>query len=71
MCSEALWWRCHRRVVADRLAVTGSDVLHIAPDTRAHAHRLPEFATLLADGRIVYSGQATPTRPTGTGAGTA
>ncbi len=29
MCSEAVWWRCHRRIVADYLALRGESVLHI------------------------------------------
>jgi uncharacterized protein (DUF488 family) len=29
MCSEALWWRCHRRIIADYLLVEGATVFHI------------------------------------------
>jgi len=29
MCSEAVWWRCHRRIVADYLMIRGLDVFHI------------------------------------------
>jgi len=29
MCSEAVWWRCHRRIVADHLLAAGETVLHI------------------------------------------
>ncbi|EKT4524347.1 DUF488 domain-containing protein [Pseudomonas putida] len=29
MCSEAVWWRCHRRIVADHLLVRGIEVMHI------------------------------------------
>ena len=29
MCAEALWWRCHRRIVADYLLVRGATVFHI------------------------------------------
>lgn len=29
MCSEAVWWRCHRRIVADHLIAQGEEVLHI------------------------------------------
>ncbi|WKV85855.1 DUF488 domain-containing protein [Pseudomonas sp. B24_DOA] len=29
MCSEAVWWRCHRRIVADYLLSRGVEVLHI------------------------------------------
>lgn len=29
MCSEAVWWRCHRRIIADHLLAAGDDVIHI------------------------------------------
>ncbi|GGL87197.1 DUF488 domain-containing protein [Glutamicibacter protophormiae] len=29
MCSEAVWWRCHRRIIADHLMARGARVLHI------------------------------------------
>jgi uncharacterized protein (DUF488 family) len=54
MCSEALWWRCHRRLVADRLVVAGDTVCHIGSDGRASAHQLAEFAAVGADGVVTY-----------------
>jgi len=53
LCAETLWWQCHRRLIADRLLVSGWTVLHI--DARGHTtpHRLPDFARVDA-GRIVY-----------------
>ena len=54
MCSEALWWRCHRRLIADRLVADGWEVLHIGSAARAHVHRLPAFAAPLPDGRVLY-----------------
>jgi uncharacterized protein (DUF488 family) len=54
MCSEALWWRCHRRLVADRLLVDGCTVRHIGSDGRASAHVLTPFACLDDGGRLVY-----------------
>jgi uncharacterized protein (DUF488 family) len=54
MCSEGLWWRCHRRLVADRLVAASWEVLHIGPDGRTASHRLPDFAAVRPDGRIVY-----------------
>jgi uncharacterized protein (DUF488 family) len=54
MCSEALWWRCHRRLVADHLVVAGDSVCHIGSDGRASAHQLTPFATVEHDGRITY-----------------
>jgi len=29
MCAEALWWRCHRRIIADYLIAAGETVFHI------------------------------------------
>ena len=29
MCAETLWWRCHRRIIADYLIAAGEDVFHI------------------------------------------
>jgi uncharacterized protein (DUF488 family) len=54
MCSEALWWRCHRRLVADHLVVAGDTVCHIGSDGRASAHELTPFAAVGDDGRITY-----------------
>ena len=55
MCAEALYWRCHRRLIADRLVVSGHRVLHI--DSRSHVaeHQLPDFARVV-NGRLVYDG---------------
>lgn len=55
MCSEALWWRCHRRLVADRLVVAGDVVRHISSAGEASAHRLTSFATVGRDRQITYS----------------
>ena len=54
MCAEAVWWRCHRRVISDRLVAAGDDVLHIASETRADPHSITEFAVVGADGQITY-----------------
>jgi uncharacterized protein (DUF488 family) len=56
MCSEALWWRCHRRLVADRLAVAGHTVCHIGSDGRGVPHELAPFAVVRPDGQITYPG---------------
>lgn len=44
MCAEGLWWRCHRRLIADALLVRGHRVLHIVPDGSLEEHRLTSFA---------------------------
>jgi uncharacterized protein (DUF488 family) len=53
LCAEALWWQCHRRLIADRLLVAGWQVLHVGAWAKPAAHQLPDFARLV-DGRIVY-----------------
>lgn len=59
MCSEALWWRCHRRLVADRIVVGGGAVDHIGSDGRLFRHALTSFAAVDEDGRITYPGGVT------------
>jgi uncharacterized protein (DUF488 family) len=54
MCSEALWWRCHRRLVADRVVAEGGRVWHIGSGGDAAAHALADFARVDAQGRVVY-----------------
>jgi uncharacterized protein (DUF488 family) len=55
MCSEGLWWRCHRRIIADHLTIRGCEVTHIMPDGKLTTHALPEFANVTGN-RIVYDG---------------
>ena len=59
MCSETLWWRCHRRLVADFVSVArGVEVRHLMHDGRTEAHRLSPGLRLRDDGLLVYdSGQ--------------
>src|SRR5687768_14107910 len=53
MCSESVWWRCHRRLIAD-VAVLGRGVpvAHLMPDGRLTPHRPSEGAVLGADGQV-------------------
>ena len=57
LCAEALWWRCHRRLLADRLLADGFPVSHILPNGRLVPHRLPEFARVGRDGTLLYPSQ--------------
>jgi uncharacterized protein (DUF488 family) len=57
MCSEGLWWRCHRRIISDHFAIRGWDVRHIMPDGKLAAHSLPDFATVTGGGVIYDGGQ--------------
>jgi uncharacterized protein (DUF488 family) len=56
MCAEAVWWRCHRSLIADALVARGEPVLHILTPERAEPHVLREFARV-DDGRVTYPGE--------------
>lgn len=58
MCSEAVWWRCHRRLVADVVRIAhGSSVLHLMPDGKIREHLPAEGARLVGD-QLVWDGEA-------------
>jgi len=54
MCSEAVWWRCHRRIIADYLLTSGVEVTHILGAHQANAAELSAGAQPLDDGRLTY-----------------
>ncbi|KVE94540.1 DUF488 domain-containing protein [Burkholderia vietnamiensis] len=54
MCSEAVWWRCHRRIVSDYLLARGETVLHIMGLNRVEPARITAGATVRDDGAVVY-----------------
>jgi len=53
MCAESLWWRCHRRMLADGLLAAGCDVVHIMDRGRLEPHRLTSAARIV-DRAVVY-----------------
>ena len=59
MCSEAVWWRCHRRIIADYLLMHGIPVLHLMGSGRIEPASLTPAARARG-GRLVYpaSGEA-------------
>jgi uncharacterized protein (DUF488 family) len=61
MCSESLWWRCHRRLLADFVSVAReTEVRHLMHDGRTEPHRPSPGVRLRDDGLLVYdSGQET------------
>jgi uncharacterized protein (DUF488 family) len=60
-CSEAVWWRCHRRLIADVVSLTQPvDVLDLAHDGRLTPHPVAEGARVGDDGRVVWDGGAEP-----------
>jgi uncharacterized protein (DUF488 family) len=54
MCSEAVWWRCHRRIIADYLLVRGETVFHIMGPGRLEPATLTTGAVVQDDRTIVY-----------------
>jgi len=60
MCSESLWWRCHRRMVADAAALLHDvEVLHLMPDGRLTPH--PPTGGVRRDGdALVYDVRTLP-----------
>jgi uncharacterized protein (DUF488 family) len=53
MCAESLWWRCHRRMLADALLVAGCEVVHLMEGGRQESHRLSPSARV-ESGTIFY-----------------
>lgn len=55
MCAEAVWWRCHRQLIADALVARGTAVRHISSLTSAPDHHLTGFGHN-DDGNVTYPG---------------
>jgi uncharacterized protein (DUF488 family) len=54
MCAETLWWRCHRRLIADALVVRGAPVVHLLAQGRSQPHVLHPSLRVGDDGWPVY-----------------
>jgi len=54
MCAEAVWWRCHRRIVTDYLLARSHNVLHIISEPEPKPASLTPGAVVRDDGKIVY-----------------
>jgi uncharacterized protein (DUF488 family) len=57
MCAEAVWWRCHRRIVADYLLLAGHRVDHLMTPERTEAARPTEAAQRYGQGQVIYPAQ--------------
>jgi uncharacterized protein (DUF488 family) len=53
MCAEALWWQCHRSMMADYLKAVGWRVLHILGTEKTEEHRYTDPARIV-EGRLTY-----------------
>ena len=54
MCAEAVWWRCHRRIIADYLLAAGRDVWHILARDNVEPAKMTPAARPGPHGAIVY-----------------
>ena len=64
MCAESLWWRCHRRIIADYLIAAGEEVFHILGPGHVEQARLTPEARVEPDGTTNLSeGHAARARP--------
>jgi uncharacterized protein (DUF488 family) len=63
MCAESVWWRCHRRLLADHLVlIEGAVVEHVFHDGRVTAHALTTSARVSGD-HVVYDDRAPHVAP--------
>ena len=54
MCSEAVWWRCHRALISDYLKSRGADVRHILSPKKTEIHPYTSAARIV-NGKLSYS----------------
>lgn len=54
MCSEAVWWRCHRRIIADYLLLNGHEVIHLMGNGREDPATPTPGAEPVGDGKVHY-----------------
>jgi uncharacterized protein (DUF488 family) len=54
MCAEAVWWRCHRRIIADYLLARGVEVRHILGPGKIEPATLTPGAAVEAAGKVSY-----------------
>jgi uncharacterized protein (DUF488 family) len=59
MCSEAVWWRCHRRIIADYLIAAGETVFHILSKNRVEPARMTDAALPGPNKSLTYPAAAT------------
>jgi len=57
MCAEALWWRCHRSLIADFLKSKGYEVIHILDTKHTEVHPYTSAARIV-DAQLSYEGLA-------------
>jgi uncharacterized protein (DUF488 family) len=58
MCAEAVWWRCHRRIITDYLLLNAETVLHILGPGHVEPAAMTPAAQARGDGTLVYPAAA-------------
>ena len=58
MCAEAVWWRCHRRIITDYLLAAGEQVFHIMAPGKIAQATLTKAARPHSDGTLTYPPEA-------------
>ena len=54
MCAEAVWWRCHRRIITDYLIAAGETVFHIVGHNHLEQAHMTGAAKIGSAGRLTY-----------------
>ena len=62
MCAEAVWWRCHRRIITDHVLAAGGAVRHIL-GARTESATLTPAAQVHPDGTVTYPPTTTAPDP--------
>jgi uncharacterized protein (DUF488 family) len=57
MCAEAVWWRCHRRIITDYLLAAGIEVAHIMGPGKIEPATLTPGARRMGDGTLLYAAE--------------
>jgi hypothetical protein len=60
MCAEAVWWRCHRRIVTDHVLAHGVPVVHLFTQTKGEPASLTPFAVIGARSWVSYPAPTPP-----------
>jgi uncharacterized protein (DUF488 family) len=55
MCAETVWWRCHRRLIAELLTARGHEIVHLLAPGRREPHRLYDESEI-RDGKLYLCG---------------
>jgi uncharacterized protein (DUF488 family) len=59
MCAEAVWWKCHRSLIADYLKAQGTEVIHIIDANKSEPNPFTSAAKVV-NGTLSYSGDELP-----------